>query len=426
MLDLPSYLPADTVLALLGFGWAWLAYNVHHPVRATVGLGTVAFFLGWLTGELAVHHAVLQMAALAWLVSQGALESPVGWLGAFATVASTAALLRYHERGHAAHEVGKSQLAQIEAVHEVEGPRVPVRSVVRPFHMKERGVHVEKGVEIARIGAQVLHADVFCRDDRPAHAPVLVYVHGGAWMIGYKHYQGLPILNALAKAGWVCISVSYRLSPLATFPDHIHDVLRGVHWAKQNAGRWGGEASFVGICGNSAGAHLAALAALAHDVPSLRPPELTGADLHTDACVGIYGIYDFTDRHGHFPGEGMSGFLERVVMKKKLADDPEAFRMASPIDHVRKDAPPFLLIHGNRDTLAPVSESRRFAEKLREASDAPVLYAEIDGAQHAFDIFHSVRGRYAVRTLVAFLRTKAHRKRTKELEAESSPEVAHA
>lgn len=419
----------DQLLAILGSAWAALTYNVYRPFRPTVTLGTIAFFAGWLTGELAVHHVVLQMLALAWLAANDALATPLGWMGALFTVGSAGALLRYHELGHHVHDVGHGLLSEIDAEHRPDTERVGVGSVVRPFNMRDGGVHVERALEVARVGASVLHADVFCRSDRPANAPVLVYVHGGAWTIGYKQYQGLPLLNALAKAGWVCMSVSYRLSPLATFPDHIQDVYRGVHWAKQNASRWGGDPSFVAICGNSAGGHLAALAALAHDVPALRPPELPGADLHTDACVGIYGVYDFTNRHGHWPGGGMGGFVEKLVMKKTQSEDPEAFRLASPIDHVRKDAPPFLLIHGDRDTLVPVAESRRFAQTLRDASDAPVLYAEVKGAQHAFDIFHSVRGRYAVRTIVAFLRTKEHRKRTKgqSVAAEAPlPEVVHA
>lgn len=426
MTRLFDHVHPDQLLALCGLAWSLLAYNVYRPIRPTVTLGTLAFFAGWLTGELAVHHALLQMVVFAWLGMNGALETPLGWLGAMTTIGSAAALLRYHEHGHRAHEIGQSLLASIDAEHTVEAERVGVTHVARPFQMKDKAVHVERGHEIARIGGHVLHADVFCRADRPPNAPVLVYVHGGAWIIGYKQYQGLPILNALAKAGWVCVSVGYRLSPYATFPDHIHDVYRGVHWAKQNAARWGGDPSFTAICGNSAGGHLAALAALGSYEPALRPAELPDADLRLDACVGLYGVYDFTNRRGQWPGRGMGGFVSRLVMKKTLEEAPELYRLASPIDHVRKDAPPFLLIHGSADTLVPTDETRHFVEALRAASDAPVLYAEIPGAQHAFDIFHSVRGRYVVRTIVAFLRTKEHRKRAHEKRALEAAEQARA
>jgi len=84
-----------------------------------------------------------------------------------------------------------------------------------------------------------------------------------------------------------------------------------------------------------------------------------------------------TNRRGHWSHRGVTPFVEKLVMKKKLSEDPELYRLASPIDLVRKDAPPTLIIHGTLDTLVPVDESRRFVEALREASDAPVLYAEI-------------------------------------------------
>ena len=82
----------------------------------------------------------------------------------------------------------------------------------------------------------------------------------------------------------------------------------------------------------------------------------------------------------------------RIVLKAKLDEEPEQFAEASPLDHVRPDAPPFLVIHGDKDTLAPVEGARDFVADLRAVSDAPVLYLELKGAQHAFEIFPSIRG----------------------------------
>ena len=109
------------------------------------------------------------------------------------------------------------------------------------------------------------------REDKPSNAPVLVFVHGGGWILGFKEFQALPMLNRMAAEGWVCISIDYRLSPKATFPDHIADVNRGIVWAKAHAHQWGGDPSFVAISGNSAGGHLAALAALTWDEPGFKP-----------------------------------------------------------------------------------------------------------------------------------------------------------
>lgn len=387
------------------FAWGALAalsvINVRWPFRPTVTIGTVAFFAGWLTGELALHHAALHAGVLvaAWWL--GALSGPWGWTGASLTALSIVGLWLVHVRGHATGELARQALAPLG--DEWDAAPVGLGAVLSPFTRKERGVVVEHGLPVATVKGRTLRADVFHRADVPKGAPVLVYVHGGGWVVGFRRFQGNPLLSALAAAGWVCVRVSYRLSPVATFPDHVHDVARGVAWAKKNVARWGGDGSWVAIAGNSAGAHLSSTLALGHDIEALLPDELRGEDLSVKACVGLYGVYDFSNRHGHWPGLGLVPFVERVVMKARLARHPELFRLASPVDLVRPDAPPYLLVHGDRDTLAPVHESRRFREALAGTSAQPVTYLEVPDAQHAFEIFHSVRGRWAVRTIVAFL-----------------------
>jgi acetyl esterase/lipase len=94
------------------------------------------------------------------------------------------------------------------------------------------------------------------------------------------------------------------------------------------------------------------------------------------------------------------------VFKTRFADEPERFRAASPTHCVRADAPPFLVIHGESDTLVPVADARRFVAELRRASESPVLYAELAGAEHAFDIVPSVRTARVVETVERFLATR--------------------
>ncbi|MCC6644193.1 MAG: alpha/beta hydrolase [Polyangiaceae bacterium] len=399
-MTLPSIGPPHVL-----FAWGALAalsvINARWPFRPTVTVGTVAFFAGWLTCELALHHAALHVAALAAAGWLGAATGPWGWTGAALTAGSVAGLVALHLRGQLTGARAREALSPLG----VEWDTAPVGlgDVLSPFTQKRAGVVIEWGLPIHTVSGHTLRADVFHRADRPAGAPVLVYVHGGGWVVGFRRFQGGPLLSALAAAGWVCVRVSYRLSPGATFPEHVHDVARGLAWAKANAARWGGDGAWVAIAGNSAGAHLSSTLALGHDVDALVPEELRGRDLSVRALVGLYGVYDFTNRHGHWPGLGVVPFLERVVMKERLARRPELFRLASPVDLVRPDAPPTLLVHGDRDTLAPVRESRRLCDALARVSAQPVLYLEVPDAQHAFEIFHSVRGRWAVRAIVAFL-----------------------
>ena len=97
-------------------------------------------------------------------------------------------------------------------------------------------------------------------------------------------------------------------------------------------------------------------------------------------------------------------FLEPWVVKAFLADEPDRFAEASPIDQVTADAPPFLVIHGDRDTLAPVEDARTFVEALRSVSHEPVLYAELHGSQHAFDLFPSTRSVHVIEAVERFVR----------------------
>ncbi|TAL22449.1 MAG: alpha/beta hydrolase, partial [Frankiales bacterium] len=89
--------------------------------------------------------------------------------------------------------------------------------------------------------------------------------------------------------------------------------------------------------------------------------------------------------------------------------DRERFREASPLSHVRADAPPFFVIHGRNDTLVPVEEARLFVERLRAVSDAPVAYLELPGTQHAFDVFPSIRSAHVVRAVERFVETLRRR-----------------
>jgi dipeptidyl aminopeptidase/acylaminoacyl peptidase len=115
-------------------------------------------------------------------------------------------------------------------------------------------------------------------------------------------------------------------------------------------------------------------------------------------------VYDFADALGHGTMRAdMVPFLEDRVMKSKRSSDLERWRQASPIEHVNADAPPFFVIHGTNDTLVPIEQARSFVDDLRKASRQPVVFAEIPGAQHAFEIFPSVRAHATAHAVERFL-----------------------
>ena len=240
-------------------------------------------------------------------------------------------------------------------------------------------------------------------------APVLLQIHGGAWIIGNKREQALPLMHQLAAYGWVCVAPNYRLSPSATFPDHLVDVKLALRWIRQRVADYGGDPDFVVITGGSAGGHLASLAAFTANDPAYQPG-FEDVDTSVAACVPFYGAYDLAGRFGGVGADGMGGLIERLVLKRKLADDPAAFALASPLDRIAAGAPPFMVVHGASDSLVPIGEARAFAARLREVSTCPTVFLELPGAQHAFEIFHSVRSEAVVRAVHRFL-ASVHRSR---------------
>jgi acetyl esterase/lipase len=247
------------------------------------------------------------------------------------------------------------------------------------------------------------HLDIWRRPDldTAGRVPVLLQVPGGAWSTGNKRGQAHPLMSHLAELGWVCVSINYRLSPRSTWPDQIVDVKRAIAWVKAHIGDYGGDPRFVAITGGSAGGHLSSLAALTANDEDLQPG-FEGADTSVQAAVPFYGVYDFT-RTGGAIHPMMVPFLEKLVMKRRLAVSREVFVHASPITHVGADAPPFFVLHGRNDSFIPVEQARSFVARLRDVSAQPVVYAELPIAQHAFDIFGSARAAHAAVAVEQFL-----------------------
>jgi acetyl esterase/lipase len=220
-------------------------------------------------------------------------------------------------------------------------------------------------------------------------------------MVGQKEGQAEPLMAHLAERGWVCVTTNYRLSPRATWPDHIVDVKRALAWTKATIAEHGGDPDFVVITGGSAGGHLSSLAALTPHVADFQPG-FEDTDTSVAAAVPFYGVYDFVNRHGTSRAD-MEGFLARRVFKSKPSEDRARWEQASPISHVGPHAPPFFVLHGTNDSLVPAGQARSFVDELRKESNRPTVYAELPGAQHAFEMFPSVRTHATVHAVERFL-----------------------
>jgi len=277
------------------------------------------------------------------------------------------------------------------------------RDWCRPFSMRKPGVEVLRNIPYANGGIRQW-LDIYRPRNLPAAGcPVLLQIHGGAWMIGNKEQQALPLMYQMASHGWICVAINYRLSPSVSFPAHLLDCKAALAWIRNHGAEYGMNPDFVAVTGGSAGGHLSSLIGLTANRPELQPG-FEDVDTSVQACVPFYGVYDFMNRHGAHPnGEVFRKFIEDRVMHRSPGDDPQLWDLASPITQIHADLPPFMVIHGSLDSLAPVAEARLFAEKLRASSHNPVVYLELKGAEHAFEIMHSPRTEHTVDGVQRFL-----------------------
>jgi acetyl esterase/lipase len=390
--------------------FAALAVNAFFPVRREP-FTVASFAMGWIPGELPLQTGALELAGLVAFGFSGALDSWPGWVALALGIGTCGAFVRL------AVVAAQTGTLVDEALDQATGGAVTAADldlrpawnrwwrlvIAVPFRL--RSIRRARNIDYWGDGNYRHKLDILSRRSVvPERAPVLVYIHGGAWTIGDKRQQGIPMMHEFVQRGWVCVAINYRLSPRGTWPAHIVDCKRAVAWVRQHIAEYGGDPDFIAVSGGSAGGHLCALLALTPDEPEWQPG-FEELDASVDACLPFYGVYDLTgapDRSGAY-GDGTLDLLERLVMKTTIADNPRLFEEASPDRRVTSAAPPMMVFHGANDTLVPLNVARHFVAQLEVGSEAPVAYVELPRAQHAFDVLASIRCRHTTMGAVRFL-----------------------
>lgn len=236
----------------------------------------------------------------------------------------------------------------------------------------ERGrVTIEDGVVFGSGGGRDLKCDVFTPPGGAKDAPSVLIIHGGGWREGDRSQLRAYGLR-LGREGYVCVATEYRLTPEAPWPAQIEDVKAAIRWMRANSDELGLDPDRIAVEGNSAGAHLALLAA---GTPGLAEFEGEGGNPGVStavaAAIAIYPPTDFT--------VGVGG--GRVLFGD--AGD-EVARLASPVTHIGRDFPPTLLIHGNADETVDPEQSLLMYRALDDL-DVPVELHMYAGQPHAFD-----------------------------------------
>jgi acetyl esterase/lipase len=390
--------------------FAVLVVNAYFPIRREP-FTAASFALGWIPGELPLHVCTIEVVIAIAFAVDGAMRAWPGWVGLAIALASWAGMVRLAVVAHGAKALvdGALEEATGGAISVVGVDPAPAWNnwwrLLIAVPLRLRAIRRIRNVDYWGDGNYRHKLDILTRRAGTAdRAPVLVYIHGGAWVIGDKRQQGIPMMHELVQRGWLCVAVNYRLSPRATWPAHIVDCKRAVAWVREHIAEYGGDPSFIAVSGGSAGGHLASLLALTPNEPEWQPG-FEDLDTSVDACVPFYGVYDMTgapDRFGAY-GTGGLDLLERLVMKTRYADNPLLFHRASPDRRVTATAPPMFVFYGTNDTLVPPEVARYFVAQLREASQAPVASVELPRTQHAFDVLASIRCRHTTMGAVQFL-----------------------
>ena len=316
----------------VGYWWtvAVLSWGVACALNRWRRPGPLSKIPALLVSELPFIVAYLLMASTALALADGDLDSPGGAAGAAVALLALAGLGVVIRRALCAHA----------ALHNTGRPRRPWSRILRaPFFPGRRDVVRVRGLAYGDGPDRTL--DVYHRHDRPERVPVLLHLHGGGFYSGNKAREARPLIRYLtSRRGFVCVSADYRLQPHVTLADQVADARAAIAWIRTHAAGYGAEPGVLFVTGSSAGANLAIRA----------------------VCEGETGIAGLICRYGYYGDLAPRG-----------------------------DMPPMLVVHGEKDILASVSGARAFVERVRAVSSRPVIYAELPGAHHDFDMFESIR-----------------------------------
>ncbi|QEU90359.1 alpha/beta hydrolase [Streptomyces kanamyceticus] len=333
-------------------------------IRGPKPLFYVSYRLGLVFNEMPflVVYALAASTALAF--AEGDIETAADRVAVGAAAASAVALAVVARRGMRTARAVRLALDEALGAGTATRRRPPLaRILLRPVFRRRRDVRRVGNLRYGDGGRRNL-LDLYHHRARPEGGPVLIHFHGGHYDQGRKNTQSLPLLYRLAGQGWVCISANYRLRPAFSHPDHLIDAKKVIAWAREHAEEYGAHPeAAVFVSGSSAGAHMAALAALTPNEPRYQPG-FEEADTSVTAAIALNGYLGT-----YFDG------------------DPAT----SPAHLARADAPPFLIAHGDLDELVETENPKALATALRSVSTSPVVYVELRGGHHAFDLFHSFR-----------------------------------
>jgi acetyl esterase/lipase len=256
---------------------------------------------------------------------------------------------------------------------------------------------VIKNVPYAGVSADARRSfDLYVPEKSNAKPPLLIFVHGGFWLLPDDEYRiGPALAENLVKDGVAVALVRYRLAPSHRHPVQAQDVASAVARLAKDADKYGFDAERIFLSGHSAGGHLASLIALDK---SYLAKQKTPADT-VAGVISFSGLYDLV------PTWPVSN-NQRLAIEKTFGSDPAVLKDASPVHYARRDAPRFLIMTASADFPGFALDARRFADALRSAGTKGIHEQIFKGADHFSIVKLDDRKNAVRRTVLGFMGVK--------------------
>lgn len=248
------------------------------------------------------------------------------------------------------------------------------------------GVKVDQNLLYARAGGKDLLLDIYRPEKQEGLIPTVVWIHGGAFRTGNKDDAQTASVTWLATRGYAVVAINYRLSFEALFPAQIQDCKAAVRWLRANANAYRLDPNRIGAWGASAGGHLAAMLGTSGGVQELEGDLGNQQESsRVQAVADFFGPTDFLKMDAaalpggqkHDPADSP----ESQLVGGPIQENKAKVARANPITFVTRNAPPFLILHGDQDPLVPVNQSELLYDALKRAG-VNVTFHKIVGAGH--------------------------------------------
>ncbi|SIO60964.1 Acetyl esterase/lipase [Singulisphaera sp. GP187] len=241
------------------------------------------------------------------------------------------------------------------------------------------GVKIERDLTYAKLKAnRALKLDLYVPETALEKLPLIVWIHGGGWRRGSKYPTGAATLST---KGYVVASIEYRLSSEAQFPAQIEDCKAALRWLRAHAKTYHIDPDKVGAWGSSAGGHLVALLGTAGDKTAWDVGDHLDQSSRVQAVCDFFGPADFSQIHAEHAAKAEGAVAQ--LLGGSVSEKPDAARDASPITHITKEDPPFLICHGTEDPLVPLKQSLAFHAALTKAGVHATL-VKVERGGHGF------------------------------------------